>query len=163
MRNFASHLLPDKSRVRLETWNLDPASSAMTLTLSARQRTARCPLCHRRSQRVHSRYERTLTDLPWGASAITIRLRVRRLFCDAPDCTRRIFAERLPGVAVSWARKTTRLTGRLTAVGLALGGAAGTRLSQALGMMVSRNTLLRLIRRAPQPDYVTPSALGVDD
>jgi transposase len=48
-------------------------------------------------------------------------------------------------------------------VGLALGGAAGAHLSRALGTVVSRNTLLRLVRRAPQPDTVIPSALGVDD
>ena len=163
MKRLLSRLLPDASHVRLETWNLDPASSAIIMTLRARQRTARCPLCHQRSRRVHSRYERTLADLPWGASAVTIRLQIRRLFCDAPHCTRRIFAERLPGVAGSWARRTTRLAGRLTAVGLALGGAAGARLSKVLGTVVSRNTLLRLVRRAPQPDWVTPSALGVDD
>jgi transposase len=163
MNHLISRLLPDGSHVRLESWNLDPASSAITLTLRARQRTARCPLCHKRSQRVHSRYERTLADLPWGAYAVMVRLQVRRLFCDAPDCARRIFAERLPGVAVSWARKTTRLAGRLTTVGLALGGAAGARLSKAFGTAVSRNTLLRLVRRAPEPDGVTPFALGVDD
>jgi transposase len=163
MIDLLSRLLPDASRVRLETWNLDPASSAITLTLRARQRTACCPLCGRRSKRVHSRYERTLADLPWSAYAITVRFKVRRLFCDAPGCARRIFTERLPGVTVPWARRTTRLAGRLTAVGLALGGAAGARLSRALGTMVSRNTLLRLVRRAPQPDRITPSALGVDD
>ena len=163
MSSLLSRLLPDASCVRLETWHLYPASSAITLTLRARQRTACCPLCHQRSRRVHSRYERTLADLPWGASAVTIRLQVRRLFCDAPGCARRIFAERLPGMAVPWARRTTRFAERLTAVGLALGGAAGARLSRALGTVVSRNTLLRLVRRAPQPDGVTPSALGVDD
>ena len=56
-----------------------------------------------------SRYERTLADLPWGEYAITVRLKVRRLFCDAPRCERRIFAEALPGLAVPRARKTVRL------------------------------------------------------
>src|SRR6201987_3163536 len=79
--NLLSHLLPDRSQVRLETWNLDPAHSAITLTLQTRGNTACCPLCGRRSKRIHSRYERTLADLPWGAYAVTIRLRVRRLFC----------------------------------------------------------------------------------
>jgi transposase len=119
MDNLLSRLLPDASHVRLETWNLAPASSAITLTLSARPLTARCPLCNRRSQRVHSRYECTLADLPWGASAVTVRLQVRRLFCEAASCARRIFTERLPGVAGSWARRTTRWAGQLTAVGLA--------------------------------------------
>ena len=80
------------------------------------------------------------------------------------------------------ARKTVRLTGRLTAVGLALGGAAGARLGCKLGssagaaapagaalallprgLNASRNTLLRLVRRAPLPAFATPSALGADD
>ena len=89
--NLLLHLLPDRTHVRLETWNLDPGHSAITLTLQARQVTARCPLCGKRSKRVHSRYERTLADLPWGAYAVTIRLRVRRLFCRNSRCERCIF------------------------------------------------------------------------
>jgi transposase len=161
--NLLSRLLPAATNVRLETWSLEPASSLITLTLHARQVTAGCPLCGRRSKRVHSRYERTLADLPWGEYAVAVRFRVRRLFCDNTRCERRIFAERLAGVTAPRARKTTRLADRLTGVGLALGGAAGTRRGQELGLAASRNTLLRLVRRAPLPDVATPSALGVDD
>ena len=85
------------------------------------------------------------------------------MFCDNARCDRRIFTERLPGVAAPWARKTARLAGRLTAMGLALGGAAGARLGRKAGLMASRNTLLRLVRRAPLPPVETPGALGVDD
>src|SRR6186997_1041717 len=113
--------------------------------------------------RPQPRYERTLADLPWGEHAVVLRLRVRRLFCDDARCERRIFAERLPGVADPWARKTARLAGRQTAVGLALGGAAGARLSRELGLPAARNTLLRLVRAAPSPPEVAPSVLGVDD
>ncbi len=161
--NLLSCLLPGATHVRLETWTFEPAQSAITINLHARQATARCPLCARRSKRVHSHYERTLADLPWGEHVVTVRLSIRRLFCDNKKCERRLFAERLPAVAAPWARKTMRLAGRLTAVGLALGGAAGVRLGRKLGLNASRNTLLRLIRRAPVPDFATPSALGVDD
>jgi transposase len=161
--NLLSYLLPDRTRVRLETWILDPDHSAITLTLQARQVTARCPLCGRRSKRVHSRYERTLADLPWGTYAVTVRLRVRRLFCRNVRCERRIFTERLPGIVLPWARRTRRLDARLTALGLALGGSAGVRLGAKLGLTASRNTLLRRVRQAPVPPAVTPSALGVDD
>jgi transposase len=136
---------------------------AITLILRARQVTAHCPLCGRRTKRVHSQYERRLADLPWGAYAVTIRLRVRRLFCRNARCKRRIFTERLPGIALPWARRTRRLDARLTALGLALGGSAGVRLGAKLGLAASRNTLLRRVRRAPVPPAVTPSALGVDD
>jgi hypothetical protein len=46
---------------------------------------------------------------------------------------------------------------------VALGGAAGAQLSRGLGGAVSRNTLLRLVRRLPLPMHVTPTVLGVDD
>jgi transposase len=49
------------------------------------------------------------------------------------------------------------------AIGLALGGSAGARLSQRLGVTVSRNTLLRVIRRTPCPAIVSPQVLSVDD
>jgi transposase len=161
--NLLSRLSPDPAAVRLDTWAIEPARPAITLTLRPRSRTARCPLCGRRAGRVHSRYERTLADLPWGGHTVVLRLRARRLFCGNARCERRIFAERLPGVAAPWARRTARLAGRQTAIGLALGGAAGVRLSRELGLPAARNTLLRLVRAAPSPPEATPPVLGVDD
>ncbi len=161
--NLPACLLPGAIHVRLETWALEPAHSTVTISIHARAATACCPLCGRRSKRVHSRYQRTLADLPWGEHAATVLLSVRRLFCDNARCERRIFAERLPDVAAPWARRTVRLAGRLTVVGLALGGAAGARFGSRLGLAASRNTLLRLVRQAPLPAMPTPSALGVDD
>ena len=46
---------------------------------------------------------------------------------------------------------------------MALGGAAGARLSRQLGLPVSRNTVLRLLPRLPLPSLCTPTVLGVDD
>jgi transposase len=62
-----------------------------------------------------------------------------------------------------WARRTLRLMARLLAIGLALGGAAGIRLSRQFGLTVSRNTLLRVIRRTPCPEIIPPQVLSVDD
>jgi transposase len=48
-------------------------------------------------------------------------------------------------------------------MGLALGGAAGVRLSRHFGLLVSRHTLLRVIRRTPCPAIIPPQVLSVDD
>ncbi len=125
--------------------------------------TGSCPVCAKVAQRVHSRYKRTLADLPWGTWRITWQLRVRKFFCDNEACHRQIFTERLPQVAAPWARRTERLAARLTALAVALGGAAGAWLSQQLDIAVSRNTLLHLLRRSPVPAHGTPTVLGVDD
>lgn len=53
-----------------------------------------CPLCGRSLSRVHSRYVRTVADLPCGGKRVELRLLARRFVCDAPLCPRQIFAER---------------------------------------------------------------------
>jgi transposase len=155
--------LPEAGGLQLDAWAIDPAQAEITLTLVSRQATSACPICAKSARRVHSRYQRTLADLPWGGFTVRLGLKVRQLFGDDARGARRIFTERLPGVVAPWARRTCRLAGRLLAIGLALGGAAGARLGRVLGLMASRNTLLRLIRRAPLPPEEAPSILGVDD
>ena len=140
-------------------------ADANVITLSAKTsaRTARCPVCGKRSGRIHSRYTRTLADLPWQGVPVTVRLRVRRFFCDEGTCDRAIFAERLPGVAVHYGRRTERLHEWFTHVSFALGGEAGSRLLRNLGVVVSGDTLLNHIRSMRLPKRETPRVLSVDD
>ncbi|MDX3638756.1 transposase [Streptomyces sp. MB09-02B] len=51
----------------------------------------------------------------------------------------------------------------LQQVGVMLAGRAGARLANALAVRASRSTLLRLIRRLPEPEVHTPRVLGVDE
>jgi transposase len=88
---------------------------------------------------------------------------VRQWFCRNHACLRRIFTERLPTVAAPWARRTRRLAQHLVALGIALGGTAGVHLGRAWALVVSRNTLLRLLRQQPVLSLPTPRVLGVDD
>jgi len=157
------HLLPNWSQLRLKDWSLDPTEQRLTLKVISVQPEACCSVCHAATRRIHSRYQRTLQDLPCSSYAVTLVLQVRKFFCTNPTCERRIFTERLPEVTAPWARRTCRFAQHLVAIGLALGGAPGTRLSQRIGYSVSRNPLLQLISRLPLPPIVTPKALGVDD
>jgi transposase len=85
--------------------------NAITLAARTSSRVARCPACGTRSARVHSHYTRMLADLPWQGIPVTVRLRVRRFFCDQKACNQAIFAEPLPGVAARYGRRTERLDG----------------------------------------------------
>lgn len=71
-------------------------ANAITLSAKTSAGTAPCPVCGKRSGRVHSRYTRTLADLPWQGVPVSVRLRVRRFFCDQRACDRAIFAEPCP-------------------------------------------------------------------
>ncbi len=117
----------------------------------------------KRSARVHSRYTRTLADLPWQGVPVTVRLRVRRFFCDERTCDRTIFAERLPGLVAHYGRRTERLESWFTHVSFALGGEAGSRLLKDLGVVVSGDTLLNHIRSTRSSGFETKRVLSVDD
>ena len=149
--------------MQLDACTLDNAATRITLRVRSTQATARCPLCTTRARRIHSHYERTLADLPWAQYRVRLQLCVRKWFCRKRHCRRRIFTERLPTVAAPWARCTLRLAQRLIALGVALGGAAAIYLCRRWNSGVSRNTLLRLLRRLPLPFCSTPAVLGVDD
>ncbi len=68
----------------------------------------------------------------------------------------------MPGLTTRYGRRTCTLQAVLRAVALALGGRAGARLSGWLDCAVSRSTLLRLIRAAPDLGGQTPLVLGDD-
>jgi transposase len=133
------------------------------LDVAAIRRAATCPLCHRRSKRVHSRYERTIADLPCAGDVVTVHLSTRRFVCRVQWCRRKIFTERLPSLVAPFARKTARLSSQLQRNGFAMGGDPGSRHAAAAGMPVSARTLLRLVRAAPLPKIDPVFALGVDD
>lgn len=89
---------------------------------------AQCPVCRYPSNKVHSRYTRTGSDLPMSGTSVVLRLRVRHFFCHNPWCSRKTFTERLD-VAPADARRTSRLRQTLEEIGFALGGEAGSRLT----------------------------------
>lgn len=161
--DLISHLLPGHTKLSLQHWNLDTVTQQVTVYLASTQTLAPCPLCHCPSHRIHSRYERTLKDLPVAQFSLTIVLTVCKVFCLTETCPRRIFTERLPEVVAPWARRTIRYADHLKAMALALGGAAGARLSEQVGYGHSRNTMLRVTASLPLPSPTTPKVLGVDD
>ena len=125
---------------------------------------SRCPACGRASPRVHSRYKRQLADLPWQGIPVQIELRVRRFFCNTDGCSQLIFTERLPNTVGRHSRQTCRLSSVLDRITLALGGSAGARLAEQLGIVADGSTLLRGLRQRTRPFLSgSPRVVGIDD
>jgi zinc-finger of transposase IS204/IS1001/IS1096/IS1165 len=121
--------------------------------LVARTRTSAvaCHGCGVLSARVHDRYRRRLHDLACGQRPVQVELEVRRLICGNPVCEVATFAEQVDGLTAKHQRRTVGLRGLLERVAVALAGRAGSRLARVLGAIVSRCTLIRLIRALPDP------------
>lgn len=153
--------LPDTSSLRLEQISVVGGKAEIVAT-SVRP-TAMCPQCGQPAARVHSRYSRTLQDLSWQGTRVTIRWRSRKFFCDTGGCPTRIFTERLPHITCRYGRRTTRARDVLECLGLTLGGEAGSRVAQLLQLPISADTLLRTVRRIALPSFAEPRVIGVDD
>lgn len=154
-------LLPDAKGLELGEVHID--GERIIISVSSKLSSSVCPQCGESTDRVHSRYFRKLSDLPWHGYQVTVRWQSRRFFCDQQNCAQRIFTERLPNVAQSYGRRTCRMNTAVRCVGMACGGESGSRLSKRLGIIVSPSTLLREVRRTPLPERKTPRVLGVDD
>lgn len=147
----------------LEIDHIGAEANALTVSVSSVLPTSVCPLCGTSAARIHSRYHRTVADVPCGGRQVRLLLTVRKFFCDTPDCARQIFTERLAPFIEPWARMTARLTHALQSIGLATCGKLGARLAERLGMPTSWMTLLRRILALPEPPATPVTQLGIDD
>ena len=154
-------LFPGIAGVHVDT--VVVAAQMPHLYVSTTAASSRCPLCHTASAAVHSRYWRTLADLPCGGRVVTLHLRTRRFFCRVSSCRCRIFTERLPALMAPWARRTRQLDAHLLHDALDVGGAPGARHAAAQGTPISPTTLLRLVHALPLPPVGSVQVLGVDD
>jgi transposase len=118
----------------LQVDDVQVTTESIVLTVRPRQPHARCPRCRQRTTRVHSRYVRQLTDVPWQNRVGKLVFNVRRFVCEHPCCAQQIFCERLEPLAAAYARRTQRLSNTLTVLGVTVGGKPGVRVAQHLGI-----------------------------
>jgi transposase len=126
---------------------------------------AACTACGEMSSQIHSRYERRLLDLPSHGRAVRLQVQVRRFRCGNTGCARKIFGEVLNAdIAPKAARRTSRLEAIVHHIGIALGGRPAASLARRLMLPVSRDTLLRVVRRRAMPSGTAPVRIvGIDD
>lgn len=154
-------LFPHFVRLRVEhVW-----VTGRTVRIHARGRepSAICPGCGSEGRRVHSRYERRLSDTAISNQQTVVHLQVRRFFCDDGACEKRTFAEQVPGLTFRHGRCTVLLRKVREVIALALGGRAGARLAEVQAIGIGKDALLRLIRALPDPAPGGVRVLGVDD
>jgi transposase len=159
MKLSATFALPTDWEVTEIAW----IDEVLTLTARCTQAHPRCPLCGTPTRRFHSYYTRRIADLPCGGQQMCLLVQVRRCFCEAPTCERKIFAEHLAPFVEPSARVTLRLYRLVQAIGLATGGLLGQRLAERIGIHTSWMTILRRILALTSKPVGPVTQLGIDD
>lgn len=155
------NLLPDIEGLALESISKTDGSIKIKLGLCLKR--GLCPCCHEESIRIHSKYSRTVKDLPMAGNSVIIQFNTRKYFCDNVSCERKIFTERMGEELLPYGRRTKRLNDQLVKIGFATGGNPGASLSKVLGVSISTSTMLRILHQTPDAEAESPRVLGVDD
>jgi len=155
-------VLPSNVQLNADTISSEPGT--LLIGASVRQTGSICPICSQTSKRVHSRYSRTLLDLPISENLARVRLKARKFFCDNFECPRKVFIERFDCEIKPYYRRMLRSNDLLARMALELGGNTGARISRYVGIPVSPSTVLRLIKKLEiQSKVLTSGIIGVDD
>ena len=147
----------------LELTQMERHEDQLVLHVTATSPSALCPLCQQPATRLHSRYRRTVKDLPCAGQRVRLILHVRKFFCETVTCMRKVFAERLLHLVAPWAQMTTRLSEILQTIGLATCGKLGARLAAHLGITTSWMTIVRRIMALHTLPAKHVECLGLDD
>lgn len=62
------------------------------LKVSSKQKAVTCPYCGKRSNKVHSAYQREIQDLPIQEKQTILLLNARKMFCVNPQCQYKTFS-----------------------------------------------------------------------
>ena len=143
--------------------NQQVTHDSLVIGMIATDTVGTCPLCQTPTNRVHSFYQRTLSDLPMSGKRIKLQVRLRKFFCPLADCPRKVFAQSCHSVCKPYARRLIRADQQIQAIGLQTGAKPGARLCHIVGQPISASTVLRVIKKTPLPIVEAPKRLGVDD
>jgi transposase len=160
--SHSQSLLPNPDSLILDRIERD--ADRIRLMIHVEQKPA-CPVCGEVSRSPHSCYGRRLQDLPWQGVSVQLWATVGRFRCRNSSCPRKVFCERLPGVARAYGRQTERASEIVRLIGYVAGGLPGQRLLDRLSIAISDDTVLRRIRQKPlQEECGRPVRnLGVHD
>lgn len=118
--------LPDD----LEITSVSDSPEEVLVHVTSSRSSSPCPQCSTPSSAIHSSYCRHPRDLPCVGRPIRLELTVRKFFCRNPNCSRKVFTERLPDFIEASSRLTKRLRTSVQDIGFVTCGKGGERRSR---------------------------------
>src|SRR5713226_718304 len=79
----------------LEITSVSETPEEVLVYVTSYRSSSSCPHCLMPSSAIHSSYRRHPKDLPCAGRPIRLVFTVRKFFCRNPDCSRKVFTERL--------------------------------------------------------------------
>ena len=114
----------------LEMTSISDTAEELLIGVTSHRSSSPCPQCAMPSSAIHSSSRRHPRDLPCVGRPIRLVFTVRKFFCRNPDCSRKVFTERLPDFIETSSRLTKHLRTGVQEIGFATCGKGGERRSR---------------------------------
>jgi transposase len=135
--------LPDK---HLREVAITTQKTVITIEVESTRSGAKCPYCGRRSEKIHSHYQRVLNDLPIQGKKVKLVLNNRKFFCENKKCSHKTFAEPF-GFYRPKATKTNRLQDMILEISISQSSIAASMYLRKHVAQVGKSTICNLLKK----------------
>jgi transposase len=118
-----------------------------------------CPICSKKSKRLHSIYTRKLRDVAISSKSVVIELQVRKLYCDNIKCKKKIFSQQLDYQIKKYSKRTNRANDCLFELSKETSASKCSGFSKVIQIPVSSS----LVTNSEVSPYKQIKHLGIDD
>ena len=135
----------------------------LKIKLKSRTISQICPKCGYESTQYHSTYIRTITDLPIFGKAVVLRVTIYKYDCENKLCEQKVFCEELSGFTGKYRRMTARCEDLVASIALNTSCETASAICKHMGIEVSGDTAIRILRRNAELTHRCGEIIGVDD
>ena len=131
---------------KLKITSYEYIEDILSINLERTNKSAICPHCCKKSTNIHSKYTRTIKDLPIQEYKVILNIETKIFFCKNKKCNTNTFAETFDFIE-NHSRMTTRLKDRIIQDSKGMSArAAKTTVNNGLAK-ISDDTILRLLKK----------------
>lgn len=131
---------------KLKLTGYEYVDDTILINIESTSKTAICPCCGKRSSNVHSRYVRTIKDLPIQEYKVILKIKSKVFFCKNKNCEINTFSEQFDFIE-NHSRMTTRLKDRIINDTKGMSARASKEIINNNVADISDDTILRLLKK----------------
>ena len=114
--------------------------------ISSRCEELVCPYCGKKSNKIHSTYEREIQDLPMQNKKVILLVKTRKMFCGNSLCSKKTFSERHHFVDRK-GKKTRRLEKNIIYTSTQLSSVNASKVLKTSNIDVCKSSICELLKK----------------
>lgn len=131
---------------KLKVIKYEYIDDTLLITAERINKSAICPCCGKKSTSIHSRYTRTIKDLPIQENKVVLNIVTKVFFCKNEKCNTNTFAEQFDFIE-NHSRMSTRLKNKIVETSKGMSARHSRTIINKDIANISDDTILRLLKK----------------